>query len=567
MTLLPVVERELRVAARRPATHWSRGIAALLGFGILAAFLLTQNGRMREAALAQAVFHTLAFAAFGAAGLTGVFLTADCLSEEKREGTLGLLFLTDLRGVDVVLGKLAGTSLLGIYALLALMPMLALPVMFGGVTFSEFVATSMALLATMMMSLTCGIAASAACLQSRTATAATLALVLIIGGGFVLPIELLDYLAPGSGWGRALRLFSSIHLIISAMSPSMGFASRSAQAFHLSLAIHFMMVVSGLLVASLMLPRRWQESDRSKQLARPSGGLRLPLALGSELGSNAERVLLMLNPFQWLAWRLSGSDVMAKHILRALLMVFVVFWLLGTFSPRSKGAGYVVASVFFAYGIHLLAKIQMALSVVRRLSEDRASGALELILVTPLPLRRIPDGQFAAYKANWRHAMLGISMANIFMLFTVLVGDHFNGRERGIFAGFFIAGLVLSWIDFHAIGRVGIHMALRHNKPQRAALATAARVLLPGMLGIFFGVLMLMAIGGGDDAVTFLHWTWVLVFVCVGMFLVNRGRIGARQELEGIRLGRRPEQPFATASLVAPAVTVAGTGASSPVSS
>ena len=29
--------------------------------------------------------------------------TADSLSAEKREGTLGLLFLTDLRGYDVVL--------------------------------------------------------------------------------------------------------------------------------------------------------------------------------------------------------------------------------------------------------------------------------------------------------------------------------------------------------------------------------------------------------------------------------------------------------------------------------
>ena len=42
--------------------------------------------------------------------LSGVWFTADCLSEEKREGTLGLLFLTDLKGYDVVLGKLVATS-------------------------------------------------------------------------------------------------------------------------------------------------------------------------------------------------------------------------------------------------------------------------------------------------------------------------------------------------------------------------------------------------------------------------------------------------------------------------
>src|SRR5437762_6345486 len=46
----------------------------------------------------------------------GARLTADCLSEEKRDGTLGLLFLTDLKGYDVVFGKLAATSVNSIYA-------------------------------------------------------------------------------------------------------------------------------------------------------------------------------------------------------------------------------------------------------------------------------------------------------------------------------------------------------------------------------------------------------------------------------------------------------------------
>ncbi|HQU46125.1 MAG TPA: hypothetical protein PK867_25150, partial [Pirellulales bacterium] len=42
-------------------------------------------------------------------------LTADCISSERREGTLGLLFLTDLRGHDVVLGKLVVAGLGAFY--------------------------------------------------------------------------------------------------------------------------------------------------------------------------------------------------------------------------------------------------------------------------------------------------------------------------------------------------------------------------------------------------------------------------------------------------------------------
>src|SRR5207247_5618088 len=70
--------------------------------------------------------------------LRGVGLTADCLSEEKREGTLGLLFLTDVRGYDVVFGKLVATSLNALYGVLAIVPVLAVPLLMGGVAAGEF---------------------------------------------------------------------------------------------------------------------------------------------------------------------------------------------------------------------------------------------------------------------------------------------------------------------------------------------------------------------------------------------------------------------------------------------
>ena len=52
----------------------------------------------------------------------GRLMTAECMSREKREGTLGLLFLTDLKGYDVVLGKLAATSMGGFFGLMAIFP-------------------------------------------------------------------------------------------------------------------------------------------------------------------------------------------------------------------------------------------------------------------------------------------------------------------------------------------------------------------------------------------------------------------------------------------------------------
>ena len=110
MTFLPIVGRELRVTARRRGTYWNRALSALAAILIFGGALIFE-AQAPPKELGQHVFNILS-GLFLLSGLAaGVRYTADCLSEEKREGTLGLLFLTDLRGYDVVLGKLAATSL------------------------------------------------------------------------------------------------------------------------------------------------------------------------------------------------------------------------------------------------------------------------------------------------------------------------------------------------------------------------------------------------------------------------------------------------------------------------
>ena len=138
MTFLPIVERELRIAARLPATYRNRTVVAgVVLFGALVMLVLGIFAMSPSRAGAN-MFRTLSFLALIFCVLEGVRKTADCLSEEKREGTLGLLFLTDLKGYDVVLGKLAGASLNSIYGLFAILPVLALPMLVGGVTQPEY---------------------------------------------------------------------------------------------------------------------------------------------------------------------------------------------------------------------------------------------------------------------------------------------------------------------------------------------------------------------------------------------------------------------------------------------
>src|SRR5262245_34978690 len=109
MSLFPIVQRELSLASRRAGTYWLRFWAAALIVGISLTMALGQ--RQSPGRLGQNLFAVLSIVAFAYCLLAGIRYTADALSQERREGTLGLLFLTDLRGFDVVFGKLTVTSL------------------------------------------------------------------------------------------------------------------------------------------------------------------------------------------------------------------------------------------------------------------------------------------------------------------------------------------------------------------------------------------------------------------------------------------------------------------------
>jgi len=166
MTFLPIVERELRVAARRKNTFWTRMAVALVAVLIAGWALLTTGFFAFPGNPGHMMFSALSALAFVYCLLGGILKTTDCLSEEKREGTLGLLFLTDLSGHDVVLGKMAATSLNWSYGLLAAFPILATSLLLGGVTAGEFWRTVLALLNLLFVSLATGMFVSSISCQN-----------------------------------------------------------------------------------------------------------------------------------------------------------------------------------------------------------------------------------------------------------------------------------------------------------------------------------------------------------------------------------------------------------------
>src|SRR5882724_542456 len=130
MSFLPIVERELRVASRRKSTYRIRLWTTLAGLSVSFLFMLSAS-LMGDfiPGMGRILYTLLTYYTFGLSLLAGVFLAADCLSGEKRYGTLGLLFLTDLKGHDVVLGKLTATSVNAFFCLLAIFPVMGIPML------------------------------------------------------------------------------------------------------------------------------------------------------------------------------------------------------------------------------------------------------------------------------------------------------------------------------------------------------------------------------------------------------------------------------------------------------
>src|SRR5215213_3231406 len=98
--MFSILHREMRIASRRRWTVWSRVVASLVGFAI--GFCLVVISTFSRGATGEYIFTALAFISFWFCLIQGVRRAAASISDEKRDGTLGLLFLTDLRTIDII---------------------------------------------------------------------------------------------------------------------------------------------------------------------------------------------------------------------------------------------------------------------------------------------------------------------------------------------------------------------------------------------------------------------------------------------------------------------------------
>jgi ABC-type transport system involved in multi-copper enzyme maturation permease subunit len=538
MTFLPIVERELRVAARRRGTFGMRiKIAGAATLTFAACFVVSEI--VPSFPLGKRVFWYLSGLCMIYSLAAGRLMTADCLSREKREGTLGLLFLTDLKGYDVVLGKLAATSLDGFYGLLAALPLLAFSLLAGGMTNGELWRMALVLVNTFLFSLGIGLFISAVCRDEQRAMAANFGLILLLAAA----PPAFDAIIMMSG----VRPRPMIHEFFYSCPVYSFWQSadveykNSPRHFWLSIAVTFNLTMLLVLLACRVAPRAWQDKPvTARSLKQKNERRRRWWREGRlEKADAFRRRLLNVNAYFWLAARpyLKLSYVWTCLLCMGLWWVFITLMI----GYSDEAANYAMALL-----LNGMLKLWITTEAGHQLAADKKSGAFELLLSTPLTVRDIVSGQWLALR---RQFLKPVALAVILELVLMAYVHHIRAQENNQARWTWMAGIFMLLADVITLGWVGMSRALTEKNHDRATLKTAGCILvLPWLLfaamegATHLWMIMFVRTEWEPDWTYDLGWWFALGF-CVDILFLRSARRRLRTSFRQIALGSAAPAP------------------------
>jgi ABC-type multidrug transport system permease subunit len=467
MNFLPVIHRELCVASRRRETWRLRlvfGLAAMLAFSF---GMFWPHVSVQERG--KVVLICLAIAAFVLSLFTGAYLTADAVTAEKREGTLGLLFLTPLDGWQIILGKISTHSLQVGYALVGAFPVFFLPILLGSVLWAEVIRVLLVLLLTLALSLACGMFYSTILRDVRNAvlaTAITMLLLTLLPWLQVLISEMAQspwplYGLPQLSPMTALMFAFDSNYRVHAAQPGSG-----SILFWGSIAWLALANVASAALSGWLLPRIWRKDER---------GAPQPEA-GPSPREHPRRLLpawalpMDSAPLLWLAAR-DLREARWLRVVRWLALVFFASMLVSSAASREGQEGWFIAAFCACYGLHLLTRLQWLMTATCRLHEDRQSGALEAILATPVSDAELIHAHSESFTRGFRRPLRLLLATNLTLeLFTLAFFRHLHMDDGVwvIFSAFFLGGMAVTWADYRAMRWLSLREALRPQSQMKA---------------------------------------------------------------------------------------------------
>jgi ABC-type transport system involved in multi-copper enzyme maturation permease subunit len=475
MTVFPVIGRELRSAARHSFTYHLRvlGVGALLLASVL--FGMEQGFRANRGGV---LFGGLHFTLFMAIWIMVPLLTADCISRERRDGTLGLLFLTPLKAGGIVVAKGIVHGLRALTLWIAVLPVLAIPLLLGGVSLSQVLLSVMINFSAICWGLAAGLLASA---WSKTWLRALL-LAAILAFCFLLVMGLTAgvFLSPAftrRGWPGTYA--SSIFAVVSGV----GFITNKLGGWPVYLRLtagtqlisalgkvtllSIVALAVAVVIAGAKTRRIWQEEPPSARQLWWQTALCTPILWVSVL-RRWMRWKLEHNPIGWLEQRTWSGRLVTWGWFAVIVSLYSAALNDPHFFRGYSGMQRATAW-FLAFTI--------AASAAGSFQRERETGVLELLLVSPVGEGAIISGRLRGLWGQFLPAvalLLGVWMyffslfqnaeddqAILFHAFTFLtlpvVGLYFSLRCRNFISALLCTlgvGLLLPLVAPPAVGLI-----------------------------------------------------------------------------------------------------------------
>lgn len=470
MQVLPVITRELRAQSRQAFTYWLRGLGVLAllvgGFGLMEREALEPN----VGGFLYARLHLITYFALWLLVPLGA---ADCISRERREGTLGLLFLTPLRPPHIVLAKGFVHGLRAVTLVVAIVPVLTIPFLLGGVVWQQAVLSVIIYANAICWCLAAALVASSLAKNNNRAMAFTMlfacfgfiAFPWLIGAALGINSvttwtagyrqSTYDFFAgfwvvatPGGDFSHILRVFKLPQIFT-----AVGFVSL------VSVAV----LVFAVIFAANWLRWVWREQPPSVRVEKMERVFCQPVIAKNFLQRWMRRKLDH-NPLGWLEQR-QWSGRMVTWVWFAV--VISLYSLVLTDRNFFRNSGNIQSVVGW------LLVLSMAVTAAGSFRREREAGVLELLLVSPLTARQIINGRLRGLWGQFLPSILILLGIWIYFL-TLLNGVVFAGEDWGF--GDVWAFAVMFW----TIPVIGLYFSVRCRHYLVALLLTiGVGMLLP----------------------------------------------------------------------------------------
>jgi len=457
MIVLPVIQRELAASARQTSTYSSRTAGAATLLAVCAYVGLQHQFGMGLGTVLFARLHTALLAAIW---LFIPMLIADCISRERREGTLSLLVLTALRPRDIIIAKGLTQSLRALTLCLAALPVLTIPFLLGGVSGGQVIASVSSAFSSLCLVTGTTLLASSLCKSWTRAVSLAMTLSALC---FWLVIQTFGFQVLSAGVATTMFVRNGMAMAAPFVAPT----ASATLAFPICSVALLLLLVA---IAARNVNRAAREAPPSATIVALQRQFFTPIFFTGTL----KRWLkweLYRNPIGWLEQRSWMNRLVIWIWFAILISVYTWFFtnftsLLHSFMPLQLLLAWLMAG-------------SIAATASASFRRERETGVLELLLVAPLNEWLIVFGRLRGIWTQFAPAV--ILMFFVWLCWTTLLRSY---EDYSLWTMAYFLSL------FVTLPVAGLYYSLKSSNFLGALIRTlAVGILIPAVLAWGVGVL------------------------------------------------------------------------------